>query len=244
MNICLLSCKCNCLRTSVCSIIDEEPDLTVQVLSRYWIRSTTQRDAFINTAALAEMMEPQSKPIINYRKQHPLPQSFFDRIMLGGTSPGDFVSIVAKHLPPIYGIEGYMEIVLFESVLVMATQRSCDAHTDLLRATRESSLLWSNLFSLLRRSAEDDQPDYTNKRNGLLVFPIIIKLTAFVIDNCADDLGQPPPDCHVSFIKLLIAADLWPALNEALTKGFIVSEKDYQSSRLSIFFLVFFENKV
>jgi len=229
----------------VCSIIDEEPDLTVKVLSRYWIRSTTQRDAFINTAALAEMMEPQSKPIINYRKQHPLPPSFFDRIMLGGTSPGDFVSTIAKHLPPIYGIEGYMEVVLFESVWVMATERSCGAHTDLLRATRESSLLWSNLFSLLRRSAEDDQPDYTNKRNSLLVFPIIIKLAAIVIDDCADDLWQPPPESHVSLIKLWIAAGLWLALNEALTKGFIaVAEDDYQVTRLSIFLLVFFENEV
>jgi len=227
------------------SVIDEESDLTVKVLSRYWIHSTTQRDAFINTAALAEMMEPQSKPIIDYRMQHPLPRSFFNRIMLGGTSPGAFVSIVAKHLLPIYGIEGYMEVVLLKSVWAMAIEGSCDAHTDFLRATRESSLLWSNLFILLRKSAEDDQPDYTNKRNGRLVFPIIIKLAAFVIDKCVDDLGQPPPESHVSLIKLWITAGLWPALNEALTKGFIaIAEDDYQICRSSILFLVFFENEV
>jgi len=98
----------------VCSIIDEEPDLTVKVLSRYWIRSTTQRDAFINTAALAEMMEPQSKPIINYRKQHPLPPSFFDRIMLGGTSPA-ILFLLSQTSSPIYGIEGYMKLCFLKA---------------------------------------------------------------------------------------------------------------------------------
>jgi hypothetical protein len=235
--------NCYCLNFGF-SIIDEESDLTVMVLSRYWIHSTAAGDAFMNTAALAEMMQPQSKPIIDYRKQHPLPPSFFDRIMLGGTSPGGFVSIVAKHLPGIYGIEGYMEVLLFQSVWLMATKESHEAHTDLLRAIRESSLLWSNLFSLLRRSAEDDQPDYTNVRNGRLMFPIIINLTAFVIDNCAGDLWQPPPESHVSLIKLWITTGFWPALNEALTKGFIaIAEKNYEICRSSTLFSVFLENE-
>jgi hypothetical protein len=130
-----------------------------------------------------------------------------------------------------------MEVVLFQSVWIMAAKESHAAHTDFLRATRESSLFWSNLFSLLRRSAEGDQPDYTNKRNGLLVFPAIINLAAVIIDNCVDDLRQPPPESHVSLIKLWVATGFWPALNEALTKGFIaVAEQDYQICRSSISF--------
>jgi hypothetical protein len=98
------------------------------------------------------------------------------------------VSTIAKHLPGIYGIEGYMEVAFLQSVWTMATQKSCEAHNDFLRVTHESSLLWTNLFSLLRRSAEDDRPDYTNARNGLLMFPAITKLAALVIDDSVDDL--------------------------------------------------------
>lgn len=208
------------------------------MLSRYWVYATDPPDAFLNTSTLAEMMDPQSKPIINYRKQHPLPRSFFRRIMEGGTTPSDFVSTVAKHLPRIYGIEGYMEVVLFQSVWKMAIDKMCEAHTAFLSATRESSLLWSNLFALLRRSAADDQPDYTNARNGRLVFPITINFFAFVIDNAIDDLRLPPPEEHVSLIKLWVANDFWPALNETLTKGFIyVAEDDFQICRSSVLLL-------
>jgi len=218
----LLSYKCYCLRTFGCSIIDEEPDLTVKSIEPILIRSTTQRDAFINTAALAEMMEPQSKPIINYRKHTPLPPSFFDRIMLGG-HPGRFVSTIAKHLPRYMALKATWKLC-FLKASGLWLQKGAVAHTLISSGNSRILLLWSNLFSLLRRSAEDDQPDLYQQRNGLLVFPIIIKLAAIVM-TIAPMICATASGVSCIFDKAWIAAGLWLALNEALTKGFIALQR-------------------
>ena len=210
------------------SIIDEESDLSVSVLGRYWAHSSGG-DTFLNTCALVELINPQSKPIVDYRKQHKFPSSFFDRIMLGGISSSEFVSTLANHLHGICGTKGYMEVVLFEGVWMMAVSERNQAHADFLQATRESSPLWLNIFSLLRKSAGDDLAGSTGVPNSF------INLTASVINNCVASVSHPPPQPRVSLVKLWADTGFFPALDEVVTKGSLdIYKDDYQLCRWSI----------
>jgi hypothetical protein len=102
-------------------------------------------------------------------------------------------------------------------------------HTDFLQAARESSPLWLNIFSLLRKSADDDPAECTGASNGL------INLMASVISNGVADVSQPGPQRRVSLVKLWADTGFFPALDEVVTNGSLdIQKDDYQLCRWSI----------
>lgn len=203
------------------SVVDEESDLTIAVLSRFWLHATSEGDKFINASALAELMRPQSKPIREYRTLHPFPLSYFNRIMQGVISLDRFVATSAARLDKLYGIEAYLEVLLFESVWHMASQATGSTlHTEILLETRNSSSLWTNLFSLLLRSVEDDKSDFTDTLNGGIVLPPIIFLAGAVIADCSKTQNDSLP----AFAKLWARTKMIHALSQCIIKGVLENQ--------------------
>ena len=67
-------------------------------------------------------MRPQAKPIRSYRALHPFQTIFFHRTMRGvSLSPRASVNTSASRLPGIYGVDAYLEVLLFESAWHMAS---------------------------------------------------------------------------------------------------------------------------
>jgi hypothetical protein len=191
-------------------------------LSRFWLNATSGSDKFINASALAELMRPQSKPIRDYRSIHPFPLSYFDRIIRGAVSPDRFVATSASRFDGLYGIEAYLEVLLVESVWHMASQAVDSApHAEVLLETRKSSLLWTNLFSLLLRSVEDDRPDFTNALNGSMVLPPTIFLAGAVIANCSKTQNDFLP----ALAKLWARTEMIHALSQCIIKGVLNNQE-------------------
>jgi hypothetical protein len=172
-------------------------------------------------------MRPQAKPIREYRALHPFPTNFFDRIMRGvSSSPKAFINTSASRFPGLYGVEAYLEVLLFESAWHMASQGDHPLHTEFLQATRESSPLWTNMFALLRRSAEEDQPDTTtNKCNGELVLPVIIFLAGAVTTNCSKVQGDSQQAC-LDLIRIWTRTEIISALSQSIIKG-VLNEQEH-----------------
>lgn len=181
----------------------------------------------MNTSSMAEMMRPQAKPIREYRALHPFPTNFFDRIMRGvSSSPKAFINTSASRFPGLYGVEAYLEVLLFESAWHMASQGDHPLHTEFLQATRESSPLWTNMFALLRRSVEEDQPDTTtHKRNGALVLPVIIFLAGAVTTNCSKVQGDSQQAC-LDLIRIWAPTEIMSALSQSIIKG-VLNEQEH-----------------
>lgn len=205
------------------SVVDEESDLTIAVLSRFWLNATSGGDKFINTSALAELMRPQSKPIRDYRRLHPFPMSYFDRIMRGAISPDTFLATSASRFDGLYGIPAYLEVLLFESVWNMARQAAdSTSHAKILLETRKSSLLWTSLFALLLRSIEDDKPDSTNALNGRMVLPPIIILAGTAVSHCSTTQNDSLP----ALAKLWAKTDMIHALSQCIINGVLDNQEN------------------
>jgi hypothetical protein len=93
-------------------------------------------------------------------------------------------------------------------------------HTEMLIETYKSSLLWTNLFSLLLRSSEDDKPDFTDARNGNMVLPPIIFLAGTVIAHCS----KTQSDLLPAFAKLWANTDMISALSSSIVNGVLDNE--------------------
>ena len=208
------------------SVIDDESDLTIPVLSRYWLHATSGSDKFMNTSSMAEMMRPQAKSIRDYRALHPFPTTFFHRIMRGvSSSPKAFISTSASRLSGIYGVEAYLEVLLFESAWHMASQGDHQLHTEFLEVTRHSIPLWTNMFALLRRSAEEDQPDNTtNKCNGTLVLSPTIFLAGAVTTNCSKIQGDSQ-QARLALMHIWARTEIISALSQSITKGVLNNQE-------------------
>jgi hypothetical protein len=174
----------------------------------------------MNTSVMAEMMRPQAKPIRDYRALHPFPTAFFHRIMRGvSSSPKKFISTSASRLSGIYGVEAYLEVLLFESAWHMASQGDHPLHTEFLEVTRRSLPLWTNMFALLYRSAEEDQPDNTtDKCNGTLVLPVIIFLAGAVTTHCSKMQGDSQ-QARLLLMHIWAHTEIISALSQSITNG-------------------------
>lgn len=187
------------------------------------MHSSEQSDVFLPAAAIIELIEPRSTEYRAYRGAHPIPPSFsiLDRILVGASSPNQFLSTLASHLSRLNGREASVELDLFAEVYSLMRLRGSDTNMnkstqrrDISSAVRLSEPLWTNMFTLLRRAAKNEALDARGGRNGDLVLMPVIGVSANVIHDCQFDA----PDERAALVGLWLRAGLFDALDDAMPR--------------------------
>jgi|ERR1700722_2787989 len=193
----------------ISSVMDNERDHTIGLISRYWAFSTGNPDILHNTMTLSTMVDGDTGPQQPHVASRP-PTLF--RIIQGAGSVRIFIAAIAYHLNDYLGTDGFVEVSLLRNTWQIAVQGSHPIYSELLRAHRDSVSLWTSIFSLLRRvvTNADERPreDFTPDFIGI-VLPLTHH-TANTIHH-AHSMGSLK-DC-TDLIERWVAADLFGTLD-------------------------------
>ena len=157
-------------------------------------------------------MDGATNAIRAYKNSHPFTPSLLIRVIQGANNVGNIISAMASHLNLYRGfIDGLTEVSLLDSIWKMAAQETDPLHSKLLSAHRESRPLWTSIFSLQRRTANDDHPligGYTDGHISVII--PLVHHTANTISHCIskDSLKE----C-VDLIACWVAADFFGTLD-------------------------------
>jgi hypothetical protein len=191
------------------SVLDNEKDYTISLISRYWTYSTGDADIFHTTSTLSNFICGTSDALHAYRDSHP---STFIHVTRGANSIGNFISAMASHLNFYRGINGLVEVSLLGTLWRIAVQETHPIYSELLTAYRESLPLWTSIFSLLRRTVNDEKrPLYKdgNEEHIGIVLPLTHHTANTIIHY--DSIGSLK-DC-ADLISCWVAADLFGTLD-------------------------------
>jgi len=187
-------------------LIDYESDMTVPLITRYFMNATDWPDITDPIQALLEISVPTHPRLRAHRKVYPVPPTFLSRMLLGAPTFDKFLTKCAAHLANI-DLEKAVPLVnliveLYGLIKLQGPQY--------LSQFRLCSRLWTNLFLHLRKAAkvsDSPRPSYAN-----VLFLGIIKITADCFHDC--QLGAPGE--LELFLALCIRTDMFGALDLAL----------------------------
>ncbi|KAH9918295.1 uncharacterized protein B0H18DRAFT_1214213 [Fomitopsis serialis] len=202
--------------SSVMSMIDADFDMTLPLLTRYFIHSTEERDTLyllktitILTSAVGD------KDVIKYRKLHRLPKTWLSRMMRGSTPPRKLFDRCGIHLTQTMKTEEDASMVM--DFIIDLFDLVNDQGPEFAGDVRQSASLWTNLFIYMRKTAERkiEPTDKAADRRAKRIVAKVIGITANWMHTCffhASDQLKP-------FLELCIRADLFSALDIAIPRA-------------------------
>jgi hypothetical protein len=195
------------------SILDNDADYTIALISRCWAHSSGAADTFLNTSSLSSIVDNLGGVISNQPAQHAAsPPSAFIRIMQGTMTIPRFISAVASHLDRYTDISGVVEISLLMNMWQIAMRGTHPFYSSLLAANRDSVPLWTSIFSLLRKTASDKSQHLHGGWEADFL-GIILPLTRHIsntIGHCNDKCSRKE---HADLIERWVTTDFFLMLD-------------------------------
>jgi len=106
-------------------VIDDPDDLTLPIMTRYFLYSTELRDFRLNTATMSEIMHPYHPTLLAYRDKHPPPPHLLEQILKGCECPSNISSTklltsFASHLTRLKGTEADQALKFLNDLFYLA----------------------------------------------------------------------------------------------------------------------------
>ncbi|KAH9830368.1 uncharacterized protein C8Q71DRAFT_862658 [Rhodofomes roseus] len=200
---------------SVMSMIDADFDMTLPLLTRYFIHATEERDTLYLLECITCLTTPiVDKDLIKHRKLHPLPKTWLSRMMGGSTPPRKIFDRCGVHLTQTMKKEEDARMIM--DFIITLLQLVNDQGPEFANDLRQSASLWTNMFIFMRRAAERkiEPGDKAAGARAKRAAANVIGLTANWMHSC---FFQSPDQLKV-FVELCIRADFFNALDATVPR--------------------------
>lgn len=199
----------------MCSVIDADNDITLSLLTRYFVHCTEEQDTTYLINILTLLTTPErDAALIEYRQAHPIPQTWLARMIRGASTLRKLFDKCGTHLTQTMKSE--LSAGLVQDFIVLLFELVNKQGKALSSEIRQSSSFWTNLFIYMRRNAERkiSATDKAAERRARGSIRNCIGFTANWMHACHFDApAQLRP-----FVELCVKADLFGALDPALPR--------------------------
>ncbi|KIM80379.1 hypothetical protein PILCRDRAFT_531388 [Piloderma croceum F 1598] len=157
-------CRITEVENSFASVIDEDSDLTIPLITRYWVHATEEEEIMQSSIFMILLIPRRPDPVslpgnslsplyIIAEGEPDTTVTILRRVLLNNDAIVEFVHATASHLRRFSGIEAETVAAIMEKYWSWArANRNDPLCFEFLRVIRTSDLLWRSLFEASSRS--------------------------------------------------------------------------------------------
>ncbi|KAF9812137.1 hypothetical protein IEO21_06370 [Rhodonia placenta] len=192
------------------SVIDDDADLTISLLTRYLMHATTSDDGGDITRTLIELVSPGTPVLAAYRETYPAPTNALTRMVRGASSIEQILAKTAVHfatLPP-EGAAIMPEFIMHMYLLAKAQQPA------FIPKFWRSSGLWAHLFATMRKAAKEAPLGALQEFPWDSFFLPVLGVAGDIFSDCWENDRSET----YSLLALWVRTDFFGAIDAALPR--------------------------
>ncbi|KDQ14197.1 hypothetical protein BOTBODRAFT_32979 [Botryobasidium botryosum FD-172 SS1] len=211
---------------SFSSVLEDERDITISLLARYWAHSTAAPALNANAKLLNGFMDSSDpeNPSDEPAKPHKAPPSMLDRIVKGvNDSQTQLISKFTSHLSWLQ-LDDIFPCVTFLQLCLALIIKLPGTDTPFYRAIRESVPLWKQIFQALQRTSAKLDPNIpVTDAQGMGARRALLCLYAYLVHIMFNTLYElrlrTLESDMMNLIEVWIHAGLLETLDQAVAEG-------------------------